>query len=406
MKKTLLLCTMLLTITLTKAQTVGDAFTVNEINYTVTATDPTNEVQVVGSSGTQTAVAIPATVNNGGNDFNVTFIKKGAFSANKIITSLVVSGDTQIDQQVFNACSNLVSADLSNITTSIGKNSFVNCIGLETVNLSKATHIDNSAFKGCTSLTTVDISNVTSTGLNVFDSCTSLTSIDLTSIIHLGAQAFKGSGLTSASLPSATAIGGLAFWNCSDLVDVNIPVVDSLAAGAFNGAGITKLTLPATVRKLPGFNTFRNIPALEELTVEFETPFVLDLGVEGDLASHMFSSQIGTNAKLIVPFGTSSAFAAENGWNIFNITEAEATAAVNEISNKSFDAYPNPVVDILTFSTNDIFSVDIYNTIGAKVVSLSAVSGVDMSNLNQGIYYVKCKNKEGVAISTIKVVKN
>ena len=48
MKKTLLLFVTLLSVTLTKAQTVGDAFTVNDINYEVTATDPTNEVTNCG----------------------------------------------------------------------------------------------------------------------------------------------------------------------------------------------------------------------------------------------------------------------------------------------------------------------------------------------------------------------
>lgn len=387
MKKTLLLFAISLSAILTKAQTVGDAFTVNDINYEVTATDPTNEVQIVGNSVTTDALTIPATVDDSGNTFNVTFIKKEAFSRHETITSLTILGDTQIDQQVFNACPLLVSADLSNITSSIGLNSFVNCPSLETVDLRNAASIGKFAFKDCPKLSSINLSKLTDVGIQAFLNDVALTSIDL---------------------PAATVLGGLAFWKCTNLSVINIPVIDSIAPGAFNATGIKTLTLPSTLTSLPGANTFRNIPALEELIVEFETPFILDL--DGDLtdANHMFSHQAlyDTTPTLTVPFGTSAAFAAENGWNIFNIVEAEDTAAVNSVTNESFSAYPNPVVDVLSFSTNDIYSVDIYNTIGAKIASKNSVNGVDMSNLSQGVYYVKCYNKEGVAISTIKVVKN
>ncbi|QXP71883.1 leucine-rich repeat protein [Polaribacter sp. R2A056_3_33] len=392
MKKTLLLFVTLLSVTLTKAQTVGDAFTVNEINYEVTAVDPTNEVQIVGNSVTTDALTIPATVENSGTTYNVTFIKNKSFS-NVAITSLVVEGDTEIDWQVFNACPNLVSADLSNITSGVGLNSFVNCPELTSVDLHNATFVGKTAFNKCPKLETIDLSNT----------------------VDIGIQAFRDAkALTSVDLPAATVVGGLAFWGCSNLTDINMPVMDSIAPGAFNATGFKTLTLPATVTKLPGANTFRNIPALEELIVEFETPFVLDtdafLDAEKtipDPDSHMFSTQAGydTAPTLIVPFGTKDAFAAENGWDIFNIVEADEILSLASQAKISLNAYPNPVVDKLYFSTNDVFSAEIYNILGAKVSSQKVIDGVDLSQLNKGIYFVKAKNNEGLDFKTIKVIK-
>ena len=156
---------------------------------------------------------------------------------------------------MFNACPNLVSADLSNITSGVGLNSFVNCPELTSVDLHNATFVGKTAFNKCPKLETIDLSNT----------------------VDIGIQAFRDAkALTSVDLPAATVLGGLAFWGCSNLTDINMPVMDSIAPGAFNATGFTTLTLPATVTKLPGANTFRNIPALEELIVEFETPFVLD----------------------------------------------------------------------------------------------------------------------------------
>ncbi|KGL58869.1 leucine-rich repeat protein [Polaribacter sp. Hel1_85] len=382
MKKTLLLFVTILSVTLTKAQAIGDTFTVNDINYEVTAIDPTNEVQIVGNSVTTDALTIPATVDDSGTTYNVTFIKNKSFS-NVAITSLVVEGDTEIDWQVFNACPNLVSADLSNITSGVGLNSFVNCPLLETVDLSKATYIGKLSFSKCPKLTTIDLSNLKEVGIQAFLSATSLTSIDL---------------------PAATVLGGLAFWKCTNLSDINIPVMDSIAPGAFNATGITTLTLPATLNSLPGTNTFRNIPALEELIVEFETPFVLEIDEDGlDMFSHQ--ALYATAPKLIVPFGTSTAFAAENGWDIFNIVEADEILSLDSQAKISLNAYPNPVVDKLYFSTNDVFSAEVYNILGAKVSSQKVTDGVDLSQLNKGIYFVKAKNNEGLDFKTIKVIK-
>lgn len=94
------------------------------------------------------------------------------------------------------------------------------------------------------------------------------------------------------------------------------------------------------------------------------------------------------------------------------ITDAEVltlfnggTLSVNNQTKDLFNSYPNPVVDYLHFSSNDVYSVEVYNILGAKVSSQKAVKSVDMTNLNKGVYIVKAINNETSNVSTIKVVK-
>ncbi|MDO7172379.1 T9SS type A sorting domain-containing protein [Mariniflexile sp. AS56] len=94
------------------------------------------------------------------------------------------------------------------------------------------------------------------------------------------------------------------------------------------------------------------------------------------------------------------------------ISDAEVTTLFNggtlsaySQTKEIFSAYPNPVVDYLNFSSKDVYSVDIYNILGAKVSSQNALNGVDMTKLNKGIYLVKTKNNKGLDLATIKVVK-
>lgn len=368
---------MVLATTVTKAQLLAGAeFENSPFKYVVTTAEEPGSPNTVSLSGVvdgatlPEALVIPASVYEGGVDYAITLISSGAIKG-KSITSLVVEGDTQPGFQSFMDCSNLVSISLPISSGAIGA----------------------QAFRNCTSLTDVNVPNILLIGVQSFRNCTALETL---------------------SLPKTTAIGtkfdeGLTFWQCSNLKTISMPVMDSISVGAFNGTGLTSITLPASITKLSekNYNMFRNISTLTKVIVESTTPLPLTYSDPLEVSTSSIFNAVADVATLTVPNGTLAAYKAAPVWRDFSsIIEAAPTAAVNSVTNESFDAYPNPVVDVLSFSTDDIYSVDIYNTIGAKVASKSAVNGVDMSNLSQGVYYVKCKNEEGVAISTIKVVKN
>jgi hypothetical protein len=74
--------------------------------------------------------------------------------------------------------------------------------------------------------------------------------------------------------------------------------------------------------------------------------------------------------------------------------------------NKNFKAYPNPFVKELTISAvND--EVEIINIHGQKVLSISIIDEktVDLSNLENGIYFLKPKIQYNSNVNAIKLIK-
>lgn len=67
--------------------------------------------------------------------------------------------------------------------------------------------------------------------------------------------------------------------------------------------------------------------------------------------------------------------------------------------------FPNPVKDRLYFKSDRVHSVDVYNLMGSKVLSQKVNNGIDVSNLSQGLYLVKCKDNNNLDITTLKIAK-
>jgi hypothetical protein len=95
------------------------------------------------------------------------------------------------------------------------------------VDIPKATNIDNSALKDCEELVSVNMPEVIEIGNNAFSSCTFLTTITIPSSCNsIGDYAFWGciSLTTVTILSSSIAIGGNTFWGCtSSLTTITIP---------------------------------------------------------------------------------------------------------------------------------------------------------------------------------------
>ena len=75
---------------------------------------------------------------------------------------------------------------------------------------------------------------------------------------------------------------------------------------------------------------------------------------------------------------------------------------VPEIDVEQVSMYPNPVKDKLTVKAEALQSVEVFNLVG-QLVKTSKASVVDMSNLTQGIYYVRV-TAEGCSV-TKRIVK-
>lgn len=97
--------------------------------------------------------------------------------------TLVISGNGKM-QQVLNweECrSDIVSIEVQNGISNIGKNAFVNCENLEDVKIAESvTEIEDNAFANCRKLDTVIIpESLTQIGEKVFENCDNLKQINI-----------------------------------------------------------------------------------------------------------------------------------------------------------------------------------------------------------------------------------
>ncbi len=78
----------------------------------------------------------------------------------------------------------------------------------------------------------------------------------------------------------------------------------------------------------------------------------------------------------------------------------------NVISDNNATIYPNPADNVIYVKGDDIQFVEIFNTIGLKVVDkkISDSESIDIAGLADGIYFVRIFDKKG-NISTTKIVK-
>ncbi len=87
------------------------------------------------------------------------------------------------------------------------------------------------------------------------------------------------------------------------------------------------------------------------------------------------------------------------------------TLSVNDLSKNNIIVYPNPAKNFVSFAwDNDVVatSVELYNTLGQKVMTVSAseASLVDLNGLNSGMYiYRVMNNSEVLSTAKLQVIK-
>lgn len=82
------------------------------------------------------------------------------------------------------------------------------------------------------------------------------------------------------------------------------------------------------------------------------------------------------------------------------------TLSVNEQKINSLKIYPNPVKDVMNFSSQDVKTVVIYSVLGSKVMTKNSTnSSVDLSTLKAGVYFVNCFDAQGKKIDGVKIIK-
>ena len=132
----------------------------------------------------------------------------------------------------FYGCSSLTSINLPNIQ-SMSSYEFAYCTGLISANIGNITRISTGTFSYCTNLETVIMDNVTVIDLDAFQHCSSLVSIDLTNVTSIDAYAFSYTGIESLDAPNLSTLYYHAFQGCSSLKSINIPNVTNIPSYCF-----------------------------------------------------------------------------------------------------------------------------------------------------------------------------
>lgn len=171
---------------------------------------------------------------------SVTYLTPDAFYNCKLLERITlpdtlteIRGLTWNGYGTFCGCTSLVSVDIPDGVTTIGRRAFVRCSSLAIDYLPNTiTSIGIGAFQGCSSLNLSSLpSNLTTIEQETFDGCTSLALTSLPSgITSISSNAFNGcKALALTSLPNGlTTIGVQAFQSCLALKDTLYEIPSSV----------------------------------------------------------------------------------------------------------------------------------------------------------------------------------
>ena len=205
------------------------------ITSNATASTP-GTVTVTKGDGYSGTVTIPATVQNGGSNYNVTAIAPEAFQNSIHLTAVNIGSKVEsIGYRAFSGCeeleeivlpANVKTIDYDRDWSSHPSETFVGCNNLKRATLGGITSMGIKMFSGCTNLTTVTISEgCTVVGNNCFEGCTNLKAIEIpNTVTTIGKYAFQGCNvMTSAKVGNGvTTIGIEAFQGCTRLTKVTL----------------------------------------------------------------------------------------------------------------------------------------------------------------------------------------
>ena len=237
------------------------------------------------TSSAITSIELPSTIN---------MIEDDAFYSCSGLAGISVDNDNPFydsrnncnaiirtsDNTLILGCGNSI---IPNSVDSIGKEAFLGCIGLTSINIPNSVKsIGKGAFAGCIRLTNIDIPNsVISIAEYAFDYCSDLTSItvDIDNRIYDSRdncnaiiKTLEDSlilGCRNTIIPnSINSIGYRAFANCDSLTNIEIPnsVIVIGNSSFYECRGLTSITIPNSVTVI-GSSAFYECRGLTSATI-------------------------------------------------------------------------------------------------------------------------------------------
>ncbi|MDD3946644.1 MAG: leucine-rich repeat protein, partial [Clostridia bacterium] len=200
---------------------------------------------------------------------SVTYVGATAFAGCNSLQSINLNRATAIENSAFSACPMLeiVVFHKDSELIDLFDKTFYHCENLSVVELPDALcTIGAEVFAGCTSLASIDIKNTKELSNDAFTGCSNLQTIELKAVETIGPSAFANCvSLQSVDLTGAKSVGGAAFANCVNLTTVLFSeMLEELGVDALDHCdAIKKLSLPSAAIK--GGFTIGNLGGLEEL---------------------------------------------------------------------------------------------------------------------------------------------
>ena len=302
---------------------------------------------------------------------------------------------TTIPSGAFYECASLTSIDLSFIKEIEGR-AFYNCDSLRSVNTSSLEniHYDETgmlfgAFAECNNLVSVDLSNVTSIGQRAFYNCTSLSNVDLTNVDKISSAAFYNTAIKEIDVSDKEFVGYNAFGECENL---KTAVLGYNGLGVVTGSNnIESLTVPINqcgYKVEPGFKKLSYLRFTEECdgtnTSGLEYPWA---DSEAEELTVIIDAEVETISQGLF-------------MDTKNLKEVSLPDSVTLIS---YDAFRNcSGLETIRLSNN---LVSIYEDAFRDCINLK---NIEFPSSLSGIYdgaFVNCKSLEKLDLSNTKVEK-
>ncbi len=211
-------------------------------------------LSVVGYTGRNSRLDVPASINYEGNWLEVMEIGKGALTENPYVRTVnLPQSVAMIDDEAF-MWGQVESISMPGIKR-IGSCAFMSC-PLRSIDLTGVNFVLYNTFSNCDKLTSIVIpEGVRMIREGAFMGCTALESVSFPSTLTVleGSSFAECTSLTSAELPDSLLVVGFdSFRDCSRLSSVTFgSSTRDIEAGAFEGCSLLRsVVIPKSVTKI------------------------------------------------------------------------------------------------------------------------------------------------------------
>ncbi len=192
--------------------------------------------------------------------------------------------------------------------------------------------------------------------------------------------------------------------------------VTSIAVNASGNAYITGWFESSTITF--GSNILTNTNSFDDIFyVKYDASgnviWATKFGSTGDDMAYSIAMDVSGNACLVGSFNSytlsfgSATLTNPDGKDIFLAKSGNIVIGINELNNSlNISAFPNPVVDniiirVPEIATSDSYRIEILNISGQIIKTIynnGKETTIDLKNLPSGVYIIKAKTDEGIAI--------